>query len=120
MTDAARYWRLIDAARVDRDEFPELLTAIEETTWQPVVRNKDCHMPSTVGEDYSGAVCTGTLIATFGDDNRHMLATAGEDYSGSQRAPATGNEATIVLDLKFLHTVPEPPAEILSEDGEAR
>jgi hypothetical protein len=77
-------------------------------------------MPSTVGEDYSGAVCTGTLIAAISDDNCHMPATAREDYSGPQCTPATGNEATIVLDLKFLHTVPEPSAGMLSEDGEAR
>src|SRR6201997_1422188 len=111
---------IVGSARVDRDEFPELLSAIKETNWRPVVRNKDCHMPSTVGEDSGGAVCTGTLIATIGDDNRHIPATAEEDYGGSQRTPATGNEATIVLDLKFLHTVPEPSAGMLSGDGEAR
>jgi len=111
---------IVGAARVDRDEFPELLTAIKETNWRPVVRNKDCHMPSTGGEDSGGAVCTETLIATIGDDNRHIPAIAEEDYVGSQLTPATGNEATIVLDLKFLHTVPERSAGMLSGDGEAR
>ena len=68
---------IVGAARVDREEFPELLTATKETNWPPVVQNKDCHMPSTVGEDYSGAVCTGTVIATIGDDNCHMPASVG-------------------------------------------
>ncbi len=108
------------AARVDREEFPELLTVIKDTNWPPVVQNKDCHMPSTVGEDYSGAVCTGTLIATLGDDNCHMPASVGEDYSGPQCTPATGNQTTIVLDLKFLHTVPEASVEMLSGDSKAR
>jgi polyisoprenoid-binding protein YceI len=107
---------IVGSASVDREEFPALLNAIKETNWQPVVRNKDCHMPSTVGKD----VCTGTLIATSGDDNCHMPAIAGEHYSGPQCTPARGNEATIVLDLKFLHTVPEPSAGMLSGDGEAR
>ena len=111
---------IVGAARVDREEFPELLTAISETNWPPVVRKKDCHMPSTVGEDYSGAVCTGTLIATIGDDNCDLPTSVGEDYSGPQCTPKTGNEATIVLDLKFLHTVPEPSVGMLSRDGEAR
>jgi polyisoprenoid-binding protein YceI len=111
---------IVGAARVEPDEFPELLTAIKETNWQPVVRNKDCHILPTGGENDSGAVCTGTLIATIGDDNCHMPATPGEDYSGTQSTPATGNEATIVLDLKFLHTVPEPSAGMLSWDGETR
>jgi polyisoprenoid-binding protein YceI len=83
---------IVGSARVDREEFPELLSAIKETNWPPVVQNKDCHMPASVGEDYSGPVCT----------------------------PATGNQTTIVLDLKLLHTVPEPSVGMLSGDGETR
>ena len=108
------------AARVDREEFPELLSAIKNTNWPPVVQNKYCYMPSTVGEDYSGAVCTGTLIAATRDDNCHMPASVGEDYSGPQCTPATGNQTTIVLDLKFLHTAPEPSVGMLSGSGEDR
>jgi polyisoprenoid-binding protein YceI len=111
---------IVGAARVDREEFPELLTAIKEANWLAVEQNKDCHMPSTVGEDYSGAVCTGTLIATIGDNNCHMPASVGEDYSGPQCTPAIGNQTTIVLDLKFLHTVPEPSVGILSGDSKTR
>jgi polyisoprenoid-binding protein YceI len=43
---------ILGSARVDRDEFPKLLGAIKETSWPPVVQSKDCHMLSTVGEDY--------------------------------------------------------------------
>jgi polyisoprenoid-binding protein YceI len=99
---------IVGAARVDREEFPELLSAIKGTNWPTVVQNKDCHMASTVGEDYSGVVCTGTLIAATHDDNCHMPSSAGEDYSGPRCTPATGNQTAIVLDLKFLHKVPEP------------
>lgn len=80
------------AARVDREEFPELLTAIKETNWPPVVQNKDCHMPASAGQDYGGPQCT----------------------------PAIGSQTTIVLDLKFLHTVPEPSVGMLSGDSKAR
>jgi hypothetical protein len=111
---------VVGATRVDREEFPELLSAIKETNWPPVVQNKDCHMPSTVGEDYSGAVCTGRLIAATDDDNCHMPASVGEDYSGPQCTPATGNQTTIVLDLKFHHTVSEPSLGMLLESGETR
>jgi polyisoprenoid-binding protein YceI len=83
---------VVGAARVDHEEFPELLSVIKETNWPPVVQNKDCHMPVSVGEDYSGPQCT----------------------------PATGNQTTIVLDLKFLRTVPEPSVGILSGSGDAR
>ena len=102
---------IVGSARVDHEEFPELLSAIKETNWPPVVQNKDCHMPSTVGKDYSGATCTGTVDAATRDNNCDMLVSAGEDYSGPQCTPATGNQTTIVLDLKFLHKVPEPSVE---------
>ena len=111
---------IVGSASVDRDEFPELLSAIKETNWPTVVQNSDCHVPSTVGEDYSGALCTGTLVEATRDDNCDTPASVGEDYSGPQCTPATGNEATIVLDLKFLHAVPEASVGMLLESGETR
>ena len=83
---------IVGSARVDREDFPELLSAIKETNWPPVVQNKDCHMPASVGEDHSGPQCT----------------------------PTTGSQTTIVLDLKFLHIVPEPSVGMLLGDGETR
>jgi len=112
--------QVMGAARVDREEFPELLSALKETNWPPVVQNRDCHLPSPVGEDDSGAVCTGTLIAATDDDNCHMSASPGEEYSSPPCAPATGNQTTIVLDLKFLHTVLEPSVGMPSGSVEAR
>jgi len=111
---------IVGAARVGHEDWPELLDAIKETNWAPVVQNKDCHTPSTVGEDYSGAQCTGTLIAATSDDNCYMPASVGEDYSGSLCTPAVGNQTTIVLDLKLIHPMPEPSVGRLSGDGETR
>jgi polyisoprenoid-binding protein YceI len=109
---------LVGSARVGHEDFPELLSAIKETNWPSVVKNQNCHI-SSIGEDYSGAQCTGTLIAATSDDNCHTP-SAGEDYSGILCTPATGNQTTIVLDLKFLHTVPEPAVGMLSESGATR
>ena len=111
---------IVGAARVTDEGFPELLGAIKETNWPPVLLNKDCHTPSTVGEDYSGAQCTGTLIAATSDDNCHIPVSVGEDYSGILCTPATGNQTTIVLDLKFFHTVPELSVGMLSGNGTTR
>ena len=36
---------IVGAARVDREEFPELLSAIKETNWPPLAQNKERHMP---------------------------------------------------------------------------
>lgn len=111
---------LVGSARVSHEDFPELLDAIKETNWPSVIQNKDCHPPSTVGEGYTGAQCTGALIAARSDDNCHMPASVGEDYSGVLCSPATGNHLTIVLDLKFLHTKPELSVGMLSGNGTTR
>ena len=65
----------------------------------------------TVDKNDSGAPCTGTVDAATGDNNCDVLASAREDYSGPQCTPGTGNQTTIVLDLKFLHKVPKPSVE---------
>ena len=102
---------IVGSARLDSEGFPELLSATRVTNWPPVVHNRDSRMPSTVGEDHREATCSGTLIAATGDDNCHVPSSAGKDYGRSQCNPATGKQTTIVLDLKFLHTVPEPSVE---------
>jgi polyisoprenoid-binding protein YceI len=103
---------IVGSACIDSEEFPELLSAIREPNWRPTVaQNKGCHMPSTVGDDHSEAICSGTLIAATRDDKCYMPASVGEDYSGCQCSPATGSQTAIVLDLKFLHKVPEASVE---------
>ena len=102
---------IVGSARVEREEFSKVVGAIKETSWLPVVQNKDCHMPATVEEDDSGASCTGTVVAATRDNNGHVPGSAGENYSGPQCIPAMGNQTTIVLDLKFLHKVPESSVE---------
>jgi len=67
---------IVGSAQVGREEFPELVSAIKGTNWPPGVQNNDCHMPASVGEDYSGPLCT----------------------------PAAGDQTTIVLDLTLLST----------------
>lgn len=110
---------IVGSARVGHEDFPELLGAMEETNWPSVVINQDCHI-SSIGEDYSGAQCAGTLIAATRDDNCHMPASVGEDYGGPLCTPATGNQTTIVLDLKLLHAMFEPSVGMLSVESETR
>jgi polyisoprenoid-binding protein YceI len=104
---------VVGAARVDHEEFPELLSAIQDTNWPSVVRNEHCEAAyEGGGEGYSGPVCTGTLIAaTHAGNCQAAYEGGGEGYSGSVCTPPAGNQTTIVLDLKFLHKVPEPSVE---------
>ena len=103
------------SARVGYDEFPTLLRTIRATNWPPVVKNEQCQMPSTVGEDYNGATCTETVIAMTHNDTCQIVSSSGaEDYSGPVCTPAAGNETTIALDLKLLRTGSEAIVSTLS------
>jgi polyisoprenoid-binding protein YceI len=103
---------LSGSARVGHEDFPGLLNAIQATNWPAVVKNERCQMPSTVGEDYHGATCTGTVVAATRHDNCRMPATVGDDYNGPICAPPSGNQTTIVLDLKMLRTPSDSVAEM--------
>lgn len=95
---------LSGAVRIANEDFPDLLNAIQDTNWPTVVENEKCQMPSTIGDDYHGTSCTGTVIAATHRDNCHMPASVGEDYSGPACTPPAGTQTTIVLDLKLLET----------------
>ena len=106
---------LTGRAGVGHEDFPELLNAIQDTNWPSVVQNEQCQMPSTIGDDYHGATCTGTLIAATHRDNCQMPAVlGGEDYSGPICTPPSGNRTTIVLDLKMLRAGSGPEADMRS------
>jgi polyisoprenoid-binding protein YceI len=114
LTPAAQQTRrvleLVGAARVDREEFPELLNAIQDTNWPSVVQNEHCEAAyEGGGEGYGGSACTGTLIAATQAGNcENAYEGGGEGYGGPVCTPPAGNLTTIVLDLKFLRKVPEP------------
>jgi polyisoprenoid-binding protein YceI len=109
------------SAYIGYEDFPGLLSAIQATNWPVVVQNERCEMPSTVGEDYHGPTCIGTVIAATSHDNCHMPTTVGgEDYSGPVCAPPAGNEITIVLDLTMFRTTADPAAAILSGNAATR
>jgi len=110
--------RLLDlsgSARVGYEEFPALLKTIRATNWPAVIENEQCQMPSTVGEDYHGPTCTGTVIAVTHNDSCQMTSSPdAEDYSGPACTPAAGNETTIALHLKLLRTGSEAAVSTLS------
>jgi hypothetical protein len=110
---------IVGSARVGHEDFPELLDSIKETNWPSVIQNKDCRVLA-IGEAYSGSQCTGILIAATSHDNCRASATVGEDYSGQQCAPATGNQTTIVLDLKLLRTRPGLSAGMMPGESNTR
>jgi polyisoprenoid-binding protein YceI len=105
---------LSGSTHVYYEKFPQLLSAVRNTNWPDVVKDEECRMPSTIGEDYSGAGCTGTIIAASSKASCQMPASVGDDYSGPVCIPAAGNQTTIVLDLKLVSTGSKPAVGMLS------
>lgn len=96
--------RLSGSSSFSREAFPQLMDALTRADWPTILVNGEkCHVPSTIGEDYSGATCSGTVIATL---NNSMVSTgSGEAYYGFQPAVTPDRErGTIALDLKVKPT----------------
>jgi hypothetical protein len=110
------------SARVSHEDFPELLTAIQATNWPAVVKDEQCQTQSTIGGDgYEGPACSGTPIAMTHQDNCQITtAVGGEGYGGPVCVPPAGNETTIALGLKLLHTGSEPATATISGNAATR
>jgi len=69
---------------IAEEDFPELMNAVAATDWPIFVTREDCVMPSNVGEDFSGAACTGGRIDRLARTDVHcqMPSTVGEDFAG--------------------------------------
>jgi len=107
------------STRVAHEDFKGLSDAMIETNWPSVVNNENCQVPSA-GEDFHGAICTGTVIAARRADNCHAPATVGEDYSGLICTPPAGDQTTIVLNLKLTNANVGQSAEPFQGDGAAQ
>jgi polyisoprenoid-binding protein YceI len=69
---------------ISGENFPELLEAVSATNWPTFLADEHCVMPSTIGEGYSGAACTGETVEPAPRKGLHceMPTTVGEDYAG--------------------------------------
>jgi polyisoprenoid-binding protein YceI len=69
---------------VRAEDFPELFTAVSAMDWPAFVEDEQCTWPLTVGEDYSGPVCTGKRVEPLPRTDMHcqMPSTVGADFAG--------------------------------------
>ncbi len=84
-----------------REDYPQLVKAVVNTYWPPVVQDQICQWPSNVGEDYDGAHCTGKLLSAPGlPDSPH--AAGGEDVgTDSGFNSIVGNHLNILMHLRL-------------------
>ncbi len=50
------------STKVFREDFPQLLRAVTATYWPPLVQDQNCQQTASMGEDYHGVACTGTML----------------------------------------------------------
>ena len=88
---------------VIREDFPDLLDAIALDDWpSQLINDEKCENPSTIGEDYHGPECTGTIIASVSNTEAPTGGAGGEGYYGFEPViTADRNKATIALDLNL-------------------
>jgi len=86
---------------ITRENFPQLLNAITLDDWPTqLVNDEKCEYPSTIGEDYHGPQCTGTVIARIG--NAMVASGTGDDFSGFNTVVVPDrNQATVILNLQL-------------------
>jgi polyisoprenoid-binding protein YceI len=82
--DRSRNLKLVASVGIKTEDFPGLLEAITGVNWPVVVSDENCQVPSTVGEDYQGASCTGTPVLVSSRPPASL--TVGEDYPGADPA----------------------------------
>jgi len=96
-----------------REMFPQLLKAVVNTYWPPIVRDEKCEAPPSAGEDYRGTMCTGTVLQPPALP-RGPYAGGREDYPGpSDYNQISGSQLSIAL---HLHLKPGTTAGTASGD----
>lgn len=88
---------------ISREDFSQLLDAITMGGWpSQLINDEKCKNPSTIGEDYHGPECTGTVIASVSNLVVSAAAPSGEGSHGFEPVVSLDhNVATIALDLKL-------------------
>ena len=104
---SAAVMHLSGTGSVSRENFPQLAQSIALDHWPTqLVNDEKCIAPSTIGEDYHGAICTGTVIASV----RNVMVPSGggfEDFAGLRPAVnANRNQVTIAVNLELKRVNP--------------
>src|SRR5260370_29798816 len=78
-------------------------------------------MPCTIGEDYSGPVCTGELVEPTPRKDLHceMPATVGEDFAGevcTQTSSPVLITDTAQIELERRHNMSDEPSQLVANE----
>jgi polyisoprenoid-binding protein YceI len=97
------------STKVFREDFPQLVKAVINTYWPPLVQDENCRVPAP-SDAYSGAQCTGTFLqgpSLPEDPAMHI----GEDYPGPQSFNAqVGQRLNLVVHMRLTPGAGQPMA----------
>jgi polyisoprenoid-binding protein YceI len=97
------------STKVFREDFPQVVKAVLNTYWPPLVQDENCRVPAP-SEAYSGAECTGTFLrgpSLPEDPGTHI----GEDYPGAQNFNAqVGQRLNLVVHMHLTPGAGQPMA----------
>jgi polyisoprenoid-binding protein YceI len=83
-----------------REDFPQLVSAVMNTYWPPLVQDENCQQPPA-SEAYSGSQCTGTYLSAPGLPEAPHAANA-EDIGTRQGFNSlVGNHLTLLVHLRL-------------------
>jgi hypothetical protein len=104
--------QLSASINISREAFPQLLAALAPGNRPSIlIEGEKCTTPSTVGEDYAGAICSGKLVATVENSVAPATSVGGEGYYGFQPATAAdSSQATIAFNLNLTPGASAPSA----------
>jgi polyisoprenoid-binding protein YceI len=93
--------QMTGSTSMTRETFPQLLKAVVNTYWPPLVQDAKCQAPPSAGEDYKGAMCTGTVLQPPALP-QGPYAGGREDYPGpGDYNMISGNQLTIQLHMRL-------------------
>ena len=85
---------------ISAEDFPELVNEVLSINWPALAQDRNCDSSASAGEDYSGAICTGTAVQSR-SANR-AAASFSEDYSGGESILAQpANVVTVALHFRL-------------------
>ncbi len=85
-----------------REDYPQLVRAVVNTYWPPVVEDEKCEYPPNVGEDYHGAHCTGKLLTAPGLPEAPQAANAEDIGTPSDYNSIVGNRVNIAVHMRLI------------------
>ena len=95
--------KVLGSTALTREMFPQLVKAVVNTYWPPLVEDAKCQAPTNAGsEDYRGGMCSGTVLQPPAMP-QGPYAGGREDYPGPGDYNAvSGNELGIALHIRLL------------------